>query len=222
MNDRKTRVILVRHGESNVTVQRILGGEKSCTGLSDLGQKQASALHDRLDKEKAKVDHLYASTMPRAMETAEIIQPSLRLDQLHLDPELVEHRPGEADGKPYAELEALFGESDYHGRPHSAFAPGAESLSLFHYRVASALERVIAQHVGETIMIVCHGGVIDVAIRQLLDLPRQGQFDLWTLNTSLTEFLVDDTGTSRGRWTLIRYNDHAHLAGLPFATNAAE
>ena len=91
MNDKKTRVILVRHGESNVTVQRILGGEKSCTGLSDLGQKQASALHDRLDKEKAKVDHLYASTMPRAMETAEIIQPSLRLDQLHLDPELVEH-----------------------------------------------------------------------------------------------------------------------------------
>ena len=100
MNDKKTRVILVRHGESNVTVQRILGGEKSCTGLSDLGRKQASALHDRLDKEKAKVDHLYASTMPRAMETAEIIQPSLRLDQLHLDPELVEHRPGEADGKP--------------------------------------------------------------------------------------------------------------------------
>ena len=93
MNDRKTRVILVRHGESNVTVQRILGGEKSCTGLSDLGQKQASALHDRLDKEKAKVDHLYASTMPRAMETAEIIQPSLRLDQLHLDPELVEQGP---------------------------------------------------------------------------------------------------------------------------------
>ena len=68
-------------------------------------------------------------------------------------------------------------------------------------------------------MIVCHGGVIDVAIRQLLDLPRRGQFDLWTLNTSLTEFLVDDTGTTRGRWTLIRYNDHAHLVGLPFATN---
>ena len=63
------------------------------------------------------------------------------------------------------------------------------------------------------------GGVIDIAIRQLLDLPRRGQFDLWTLNTSLTEFIVDDTGVKRGRWTLIRYNDHAHLAGLPFATN---
>ena len=59
-----------------------------------------------------------------------------------------------------------------------------------------------------------------MAIRQLLDFPRRGQFDLWTLNTSLTEFAVDDRGDNRGRWTLIRYNDHAHLAGLPFATNS--
>ena len=48
MTDKKTRVILIRHGESNVTVQRILGGEKSCTGLSELGQQQATALRDRL------------------------------------------------------------------------------------------------------------------------------------------------------------------------------
>ena len=112
MTDKKTRVILIRHGESNVTVQRILGGEKSCTGLSELGQQQATALRDRLAKEQAKVDYLYASTMPRAMETAEIIQPALNLDKLHLDSELVEHRPGEADGKPYDELQTLFGESD--------------------------------------------------------------------------------------------------------------
>ena len=46
----KTRLILIRHGESNVTVERILGGEKSCTGLSDLGRAQACALRDRLEK----------------------------------------------------------------------------------------------------------------------------------------------------------------------------
>ena len=119
MIDKKTRVILIRHGESNVTVQRILGGEKSCTGLSELGQQQAKALRNRLEEEKAKVDYLYASTMPRAMETAEIIKPALNLNKLHLDSELVEHRPGEADGKPYEELEDIFGKSDYHGRPHS-------------------------------------------------------------------------------------------------------
>ena len=78
----KTRLILIRHGESNVTVERILGGEKSCTGLSDLGRAQARALRDRLEKESIEVDRLYASTMPRAIETAEIIQPSLNVEQL--------------------------------------------------------------------------------------------------------------------------------------------
>ena len=216
----KTRLILIRHGESNVTVERILGGEKSCTGLSDLGRAQASALRDRLEKEAIEVDWLYASTMPRAIETAQIIQPALNVKELLTEKELVEHRPGEADGKPYDKLEELFGSNDYFGRPHTPFAPGAESLSGFHFRVSEALEVVIARHVGETIIIVCHGGVIDVAIRQLLDFPRRGQFDLWTLNTSLTEFAVDDRGDTRGRWTLIRYNDHAHLDGLPFATNS--
>ncbi len=215
----KTRLTLIRHGESNVTVERILGGEKSCTGLSDLGRDQASALRDRLEIEAMKVDALYASTMPRAIETAEIIKPALNVAELITDRELVEHRPGEADGKPYDELEELFGSTDYYGRPHSSFASGAESLQRFHFRVSDALEAVIARHVGESVVIVCHGGVIDVAIRQLLDLPRRGQFDLWTLNTSLTEFAVDDREEKRGRWALIRYNDHAHLAGLPFATN---
>ena len=97
----KTRLILIRHGESNVTVERILGGEKSCTGLSDLGRAQASALRDRLEKETIEVDWLYASTMPRAIETAEIIQPALNVKELLTEKELVEHRPGEADGKPY-------------------------------------------------------------------------------------------------------------------------
>ncbi|MBG01070.1 MAG: phosphoglycerate mutase [Acidimicrobiaceae bacterium] len=219
VHENKTRLILIRHGESNVTVERILGGEKSCTGLSDLGRDQASALRERLEKEAVGVDVLYASTMPRAIETAEIIKPALKVEDLLLDSELVEHRPGDADGKPYDELEQIFGLNDYYGRPHVSFAPDAESLQGFHFRVSLALENLIAKHVSEVIMVVCHGGVIDVAIRQLLDLPRRGQFDLWTLNTSLTEFVVDDTEAKRGRWTLIRYNDHAHLAGLPFATN---
>ena len=44
----------------------------------------------------------------------------------------------------------------------------------------------------KAVIIVCHGGVIDVAIRQAARSPARGQFDLWTLNTSLTEFAVDD------------------------------
>ena len=45
---RVTRLVLVRHAESMATVRRIVGGPRSCTGLSELGRRQAEALRDRL------------------------------------------------------------------------------------------------------------------------------------------------------------------------------
>ena len=63
-------------------------------------------------------------------------------------------------------------------------------------------------------MVVCHGGVVDVAFRSLLGLPITGGFELHTVNTSLTELVQ----TRPGRWRLARYNDAAHLAGLPAET----
>lgn len=222
-DDDLTRLILVRHGESNANVQRILGGEKSCTGLSELGVRQAIALRDRLAQEsETSIDVLYSSTMPRARETAQIINDALGSLRLHLDNELVEHRPGEADGIPFSELVERFGTNDYQGRPHSSFASGAETAKLFDYRVSFALENLLGKHKGSTVMIVCHGGVIDIAFRHLLELPRRSQFDLWTLNTSLTEFALNDTELNRGRCRLVRYNDHAHLSGLPFETKQVD
>ena len=64
-------------------------------------------------------------------------------------------------------------------------------------------------------MMVCHGGVIDVAFRDYLSIGISDAFDLWTLNTSMTEFV---TTIGEGRPQLRRYNDAAHLAGLPLKT----
>ena len=63
-------------------------------------------------------------------------------------------------------------------------------------------------------MVACHGGVIDASFRALLRLPAHGVFELQTTNTSLTELVT----TRRDRWRLVRYNDAAHIAGLPLET----
>lgn len=223
MTDRsETTLILVRHGESEVTVRRVLGGERTCTGLSDLGRRQAAALRDRWKAAtEPEVDVLYASTLPRAIETAEIVNEALGDLPLTLDEDLVEHRPGDADGMPFDALEEAYGPLDFRSRPHSPLAPNAESAEAFFHRTSRGIERVLGDNVGRTVMVACHGGVIDIAFRYLLDLPRRGNFDLWTLNTSITEFRANDAGAQRGRWRLVRYNDHAHLAGLPPETPKA-
>ena len=43
-----TTLVLIRHGESNVTVNRVIGGYRTCSGLSELGRRQADRLRDRL------------------------------------------------------------------------------------------------------------------------------------------------------------------------------
>ena len=79
--------------------------------------------------------------------------------------------------------------------------------------MANALSSVIHHHEGATIVIACHGGVIDVALRQFLRSPMTGSFELHTLNTSITEVV-----RAGRRWRLVRYNDAAHLEGLPAET----
>ena len=218
MTERETTLLLVRHGESVVTVRGVMGGEKSCEGLSDLGRRQAAALRDRLERGgEPPVDVLVSSTLPRARETAEIVNEHLGLPiEEHKD--LEEHRPGTVDGARFSDISQQWEAFDYIGRRHDRVAEGAESASEFFFRVSRAFEEVLAAHKGKTVFVACHGGVIDVAFRTFLDLPARGHFDLFTLNTSITELRVNDHGPRRGRWRLLRYNDHAHLAGLPAET----
>lgn len=211
-----TRVVLVRHGESKVTVRRVIGGPRTCNGLSALGRRQADALRDRLG-ETGELDGaavLLSSAYPRAVETAEAIAPVLGLP-VERDARFGEHDPGpECDGLSFREFVDRYGMPDWQGDPFGVTFPGGETLAAFHHRVGEAVSEAVRAHHGGTVVVCCHGGVVDAAFRQLLRLPQVGGFELHTVNTSLTEFVT----TQPGRWRLARYNDAAHLAGLPTET----
>jgi probable phosphoglycerate mutase len=211
-----TRLVLIRHGESNSTVARVIGGHRTCSGLSPLGRKQAEGLAERLaGTGEIEADVLIASGFARAIETAELIAPALGELAVTIDPEVGEHDPGpEYDGISFQTYLDRHGMPDWEGDPHGIRFPGGESLAEFHHRVGQALHRITSDHDGETIVIVCHGGVVDTAFRTLLRLPGSGLFELRTLNTAITELFRPRPG----RWQLVRYNDAAHLRGLPFET----
>ena len=215
-----TTLTFVRHGESDVTVRQVFGGELTCTGLSALGVRQAEALRDRLVRTGGlDVDAFWASTLPRAIETAEIVAPAVGQVDFETDRDLEELRPGpEADGTPFADYERRFGAFDQWAEPHRPIAPGGESLAEFQHRVGQALFSLTDRSAARSVLIVCHGGVIDAAFRSLVGYTHPT--GLFSLNTSITEFrrLLDDDGQPTGRWVLMRYNDAAHLEGLPRKT----
>lgn len=204
-----TRFVLVRHGESQVTVDRVVGGPRSCRGLSEHGRWQAERLRDRwTERPEISFDAVYSSAFPRAKETAEIVRPALGVPEIFVEPDLGEHDPGpDCDGLTYAQFEEKFGNPDWEADPYGVTFPGGETIAEFQLRVGSAVRRLCERHPEATLAVFCHGGVIDTVLRQSLRSFGTGSFEIHTKNTSITEVELVRTG----RWRLIRYNDVAHL-----------
>jgi probable phosphoglycerate mutase len=214
-----TTLVLIRHGESNVTVNRVIGGYRTCSGLSELGRLQALRLRERLETTgELAADVLISSNFRRAIETAEILAPALAGTSVAIDEGFGEHDPGpDIDGMTFEQYVERFGSPDWGGDPHYDVFPGGETNAQFHLRVGAAISTAVRAHAGKTIVVACHGGVVDAAFRFLLRTAPTGAFELHTLNTSITEFRTVPSGS----WRLTRYNDAAHLAGLPAETPRA-
>jgi probable phosphoglycerate mutase len=194
------RLLLIRHGESVCAVNGIVGGEKGCTGLTERGLSQARALGQRLEREGFRADILYASTLPRAAQTAEPIADALSLPIVS-DRDLRELVPGEIDGTLWSDYEG-FEMPDEPARPVS---PGGESLRDFQNRVRRVLDRLSREHDGASVVAVCHGGIILTSLYLNLAIT-DGAVGADIDYTSITEWRRRD-----GRWWLARFNDVAHL-----------
>ncbi len=207
-----TRVVLVRHGEARCNVNGIVGGMIGCSGLTVTGVSQAEALADRLARtgELAGVDALYASTLPRAVETAEILRPAL--DRWREGPpleivrqeQLSELHPGEADGLDWTTFAERYGEPDWDAAPGEPLAPGAESWTGFVDRAAAAVGALADAHPGQLVVAACHAGVVEATMLRFLPFGAGGpvRLRLRTEHASMTEW-----ERFEGTWLLRRYND---------------
>lgn len=207
------RLVLVRHGDAFAGFSGVIGGERGCSGLTPLGRLQAEALRDRLlATDRVRADVLVASTIPRAIETAEIIAPAFGIETFERACDLCEVHTGEADGLEWAEYGVRFGSFDMEAEPDRVFAPAGESWNSFHDRVGQLLERVAREYEGQTVVAVCHAGVIMASLRHLLGVPRTAAgAKLQPSNTGLTEWEHDPV---LDRWTLHGFNDAEHLRAV--------
>ncbi|HQU00286.1 MAG TPA: histidine phosphatase family protein [Acidimicrobiales bacterium] len=206
-----TRLLFVRHGECFANALGRAGGPVGDGGLTDLGRRQSMALRDRLARSRELDDAsaFYCSTLPRAIETAEILRPALPAGlNLVAEDSLVELKVGEVDGLSWSEIGERFAGPNWDVDPSEPCAPGGESLLSFHERCAQAIATLTQRHPGELVVVVAHGGVIEQAMKIYQGLGPHVRLEPRIENCSMTE--IEFRGAYR---RLLRYND---VAPLPF------
>ena len=201
---------MIRHGESYANADGLAGGPLGDGGLTPLGRRQAEALVARLvmSAELSKASAFYTSALPRAIETGEILRAGLPNGlKPVVDAALNEISVGEGDGLPWAEYVERYGTPDWDLEPNALTAPGGESLLGFHERCRGAIERLVARHPHEQVVLVSHGGFIEQALKIQQGVGPEVRLRPRIENCSMTEIEF------REDWRrLLRYND---LAPLP-------
>jgi probable phosphoglycerate mutase len=208
-----SRIVLIRHGEAECNLNRIVGGAKGCSGLTDLGRRQVAALADRLYEsgELREATALFSSVLPRAIETAERLRPVVGPGPTALGPvrqrcDLCELHPGAADGMAWEDVVATYGVPDWDRDPALPIAPGGESWSEFVERASGAVRDIVLAHPGELVVAAVHAGVIEATMIAFLGVTPEVYRRGWVriVHASMTEW---EWVPGEERWVLLRFND---------------
>jgi len=199
-----TRVLAIRHGETAWNVDTRIQGHTDI-GLNDTGRWQAQRLAQALADEPLAA--VYSSDLSRAHDTARGLARSGGLP-VRLDTGLRERHFGAFEGQTFHDIEQRWPELSARWRQRDpAFGPpGGETLGDFYERCVATATRLAAQHAGQSIALVAHGGVLDclyrAATRITLNAPRSWQVG----NASINRLLYTPQG-----FTLVGWSDTSHL-----------
>ena len=182
---------IIRHGEPDVTLEDL-----SDPPLTELGHRQAAATAELLAR--THFDAVYVSPQRRAQQTAEPLLHGRDVEG-H-----TEQRIAEFD----YELGSYVTSSDFEGMTRAeAMAKLMEFQGPpFQGRVRAGFDDIIASHPGETVAAVCHGGVVNVMVRDVLGATES----VGPHHASVTRITASRSGVR----SLTTFNEHHWLLNL--------
>lgn len=203
-----TRLILVRHGETEWNRTRMIQGHRDIP-LNEVGLAQARAVAGQLAAEPIRA--VYTSDLARARETARAIAEVHDLAVID-EPALRERHWGRFQGLRFDEIEALAPQAYQRmvvRDPAYVLDGGGESIEAVVARVRTTLMRLGAAHRGSTVVAVAHGGVLDAAWRIATGLALAAPRAFALPNAAIN--VLEGDGE---RWQVREWARTDHLTGL--------
>jgi broad specificity phosphatase PhoE len=168
----RTILYLLRHAatDANLATPSVLQGCRIDPPLAPLGVRQAAATRDFLAVRP--IDACYCSPLLRARETAAILAAPHGLIPTIIDA-LTECDVGSWEGLDWGTIRARDPEAyrDYMADPARFAYPGGESFADVFRRASVALDRILVNHAGQTVMAVTHHVVSRTYLAAMLGLP---------------------------------------------------
>jgi probable phosphoglycerate mutase len=200
--------VLLRHGETSLTLEKRFSGSGVDPVLTDRGRWQADRAADAIAG-RWEIDHVLASPLRRAAQTAQIVARAFG-QPVETDDGFRECEFGDWDGSTFAEVKERWPAELAAWLGSTAVAPpGGESLDAVAARVASARERVVKEHPGATLLVVSHVTPIKLLVRLALGAPMTALYrmELEPASVTLVDWYDDDMASLRA------FNDASHLRG---------
>ena len=199
-----TTMLLVRHGETPLSVERRFSGSGD-PELSERGEAQARAIAERLTG--GDVTAVVTSPRSRTRATAAAIGEALGLD-VTVDEAIAEVDFGDWEGHTFAEIRKQWpDELERWVADPDVAPPGGESFTATFKRVSAWRENFVAAHPGETVVVVSHVTPIKALVREALDAPAHVLYRIHLDPASLST--IDWFGSGAGVVRLV--NDTSHL-----------
>lgn len=205
---KSARIFLIRHGETDANAKGMFEGSGGNSPLNTNGIQQACQLGNRFMD--SRISAIYASTLTRAIQTAEHIAKVAGL-ALAIDKRLDEINIGAWEGLTMAEIESGYPDifsrwiEDY----TSVTVPASESFAALADRALAGFGDIARKHPGETVVVVSHGGPIKCIIGSILEFKLTDYMSIDMYNTG-----VSHVNAGESSFTLDFINDISHLGGI--------
>jgi broad specificity phosphatase PhoE len=205
-----TRLLLVRHGSTNLTEENRFSGSIGVE-LSKDGREQAARLGERL--EDLEIDAFYSSDMSRARDTATIVAKPHGEAVIERD-ELREISHGHWEGLSRKEVEERFGEeyAAWEADPFTMAPQGGEAGITVLARALPVIRKIVVDHAGRTVLIVSHKATLRLLLSSLLGFDARGYRDRLDQAPACLN-VVDFMDPVHAR--LMLFNDTSHYADAP-------
>jgi broad specificity phosphatase PhoE len=205
-----TRLILVRHGSTQLTAENRFSGAVG-VDLSDEGREQVRRLAVRLQAET--IAAVYCSPLSRTVETAAILSEPHRLKAVPR-PGLQEISHGRWEGLTRKEVEDQFpGEYESWESDPFTFAPvGGESGVAVLARALPVIREIVVAHAGQCVLVVSHKATLRLLLSSLLGFDARGYRDRLDQSPACLN-VVEFKDPVRAR--LMLFNDVSHYQDTP-------